>query len=285
MGSHYVPQRYLANFRIVEQKRPSIWLFDLANGNVRPAAIVKVAQEPNYYDSTVEKELARKVEPPGNAVLVKLLRRQPISEKERHDFAVYMAVQLKRVPAHRLRGRGLGDEAARAALANISERFSGAVKMGLVKQADADRAMNHLRAYLPTVKDELVEAQLRLPWAGERVIDAIERMAWRVYHSSGSSVFLTSDNPFHFERAIGLAKKESRFFLPLGSYAAIEGSWSGRLGETFHSAADEALVRRFNQLTTLNARRFIFCQHDEDWVRRFVGRRRERPGGNPSRIP
>ena len=91
MGHHYIPQRYLRNFRIDDCPK-MIWLYDKQTGRCRKAAISKVAQEPGFYDTNTEAQLNTRIEIPANAVVGKISRREAVTESERLDLSRYMAV-------------------------------------------------------------------------------------------------------------------------------------------------------------------------------------------------
>jgi len=102
MGHHFVPQRYLRNFEDPNH-RGYVWVHDRYAGEGQLANIAKVAQSRNFYSQSTETILAETVERPANLVIRKLTTRQPVTDSERVQLAYYVAVMMKRIPAHRRR--------------------------------------------------------------------------------------------------------------------------------------------------------------------------------------
>jgi hypothetical protein len=68
MGHHYVPQQYLRGFE-VEEDPGTIWSYDKVLKTFLKIPIKVVAQEADFYDADVERELNESVEGPAHAAL------------------------------------------------------------------------------------------------------------------------------------------------------------------------------------------------------------------------
>src|SRR5258706_8074926 len=227
MGHHFVPQRYLRNFE--DPNRPGfIWLHDRLKGTARLAQINHVAQTEQFYSQETERVLAREVEAPANPVIRKLISGVAIVPVERLQFAYYIGVMLKRIPASRRRVTEmipgvLADLVAdvRQQLRSLASEVRADPEILAKRLQEVDAAEKKFGRRPPP---EVLE-QVREPWPSEETVKAIFGMTWRVLVSSGPQYFITTDNPAFFFRAWGLARKESELSFPLSTTHALHGSW------------------------------------------------------------
>ena len=127
---------------------------------------------------------------------------------------------------------------------------------------EIEKAEESLRTKTP----ESIVEQIRLPWASEQIIGLICAMSWRIVHSTGSDLFLTSDNPAYFFEAFGIGKPKSELTFPISTDLALFASWQGEQNSISYLQARPALIRESNKRLINGAERFIFSHRQENWI-------------------
>jgi Protein of unknown function (DUF4238) len=268
MGHHFVPQRYLRNFEDPDH-RGYVWVHDRHGGEGQLANIAKVAQSRNFYSQSTEIILAETVEQPANLVIQKLTTRQPVTDGERLQLAYYIAVMMKRIPAHRRRSSEMLPEVL-AGLVNEVRSYLNA----LADQAGADPEILKRRGLELEAVERKFQAhpppnvleQIREPWPSKQMVQLLFRMTWRVLISSGPSYFLTSDNPAFYFRSLGLGRKESELSFPLSTHYLLHGSWQRADSDLIFLNAGQAMVKEINRRIVSEAERLVFYHQAADWL-------------------
>lgn len=267
MGHHYVPQRYLKGFQ-TREGRGCIRMFDKATGTRKLLPIKQVAQAGGFYDDEVERSLNEEVEKPGNDVIDKLRRGEPLDEMDRRHLSYYVGTMIRRVPlarsnAERMVPRVLADVAS-----DTREWFTEAARAGHIdgetlaaRLAETDAVERKFQERPP----QEVRAVIETPWPFATMLVAIHSMWWRFLRAEGPSLFLTSDNPAYFFEGYGLGNPESELTLPLCSDLILHCSWQ-RGGGAGIQPVKEKLVKEFNRRTGSGAARFVFYHEDAGWV-------------------
>ena len=269
MGHHFVPQRYLRNFE--DPSHPGyIWVHDRQGGDPQLANIAKVAQSRNFYSQSTETILAETVERPANLVIQKLTARQPITAAERVQLAYYVAVMIKRIPAHRRRS----SEMLPAVLANLVSEVRSHLN-ALSEQAGADPEILKRRGLELDVVERKFQVQpppnvleqIREPWPSQQTIQLLFRMTWRVLISSGPAYFLTSTTtrPSIF----GVSDwhgKESELSFPLSTHHLLHGSWQQAGSDLVFADVEQAMVKEINRRVVNDAERLVFYHQVADWL-------------------
>jgi hypothetical protein len=274
MGHHFVPQRYLRNFE--DPYHPGyVWVHDRRGGEAQLANISKVAQSRNFYSQSTEAILSETVERPANLVIQKLTTRQPVTNDERIQLAYYVAVMMKRIPAHRRRSSEMLPEVLADLVTEVRSYLNA-----LAGQVGADPEILKRRALELDAVERKFQAhpppnvleQIREPWPSRPMVQLLFRLTWRILISSGPAYFLTSDNPvFHF-RGLGLARKESEVSFPLSTHYLLHGSWQrGNSGLEFVNA-EQALVKEINRRIVSEAERLVFYHQAADWLPKMFKR-------------
>lgn len=272
MGKHYVPQALLRNFQIPAQPG-SIWIYDKQGLKPHVASISKVAQSQDYYSTETESALARDVEIPGNRAINRLLHDELLSPSERTDLAYYISTTLMRGPRRRRRAHEKLPQVLAETTAEIRTQITEAA-------ATADFAwVTHCLAEVDAAEQKfastpppLVVAQMREPWPYQSMVDAVNKMAWRVLESSGPSYFITSDNPVFLIDCFGLAREDSEISFPLSTTKMLHGCGQGKSCSLTFMPASQWLVRETNRRLASETERFVFCHEEEPWLPQMLSK-------------
>ncbi len=274
MGHHFGPQRYLRNFEDPNH-RGYVWVHDRHGGDGQLANIAKVAQSRNFYSQCTETILAETVERPANLVIQKLTTRQPVTGGERIQLAYYVAVMMKRIPAHRRRSSEMLPEVLAGLVTEVRSYLNT-----LANQAGADPQILKRRGLELDAVERKFQAhpppnvleQIREPWPSKQMVQMLFRMTWRVLISSGPAYFLTSDNPAFYFRGLGLARKESELFFPLSTHYSLHGSWQQADSDLIFVNAEQAMVKEINRRIVSEAERLVFYHQAADWLPQMLKR-------------
>jgi hypothetical protein len=268
MGHHFVPQRYLRNFEDPGHPR-YIWVHDRQGDTPQLAKIEKVAQSRKFYSPSTEKILAEAVERPTNAVIDKLTSNQSITPAERAQLAYYIAVMMKRIPAHRRHARAMMPEALASLVKDIREQLkvlSNDVRANPEvfkrRAVELDEVERKFQAHPP---QEVLE-QIREPWPSVRIVELVFRMTWRILLSAGPIFFVTTDNPAFYFQSLGLARKESELCIPLSTRCMLHGSWQRARPDPVFVLCEQAIVKEINRRMVSEAERLVFYHQSADWV-------------------
>ena len=271
MGHHFVPRRYLKGFRSAEsnEKKSFIWMYDKLKGTATNASIDTVAQQAGFYDEDVEDELNKQVEIPGNDVINKIQRCEPISEFDRMHLTYYIATMIRRVPAARAKAEQyipqIVEEVPREFRAWVEE----AHRVGDIDDETLARRLAEITVAEEKFKKQPPEEvinQIRTPWPFQSMLVVIHSMNWRVIRTAGPSFFLTSDNPVSFFEDRGLGHHESEVTFPLCSDMLLHCGWQRCAEMTWEDNVKEYLVKEFNRRTAVGAKRFVFYHKKADWI-------------------
>ena len=267
MGHHYVPQKYLRKKKKKENP-DAIWMYDKKLRQFTNPGIKSVAQESEFYNDDVEKQLNELVEKPANKVLDKLRNQEKITGTDRIHLGVYIATMLKRVPKRRTEAYSM--------LPSVFEKTITEVRTQIQEWGETTRNKELFERRLLEVEaiekklqnevpDSIIE-QIRQPWASEKMISVICTMTWRVARSPASDFFITSDNPAYFFKAYGIATSKSELTFPISTDLALFASWQGEQNSTIYIQARPALVREANKRLMSGAERFVFSHQQQDWI-------------------
>jgi hypothetical protein len=268
MGHHFVPQRYLRNFE--DPGRPGYtWVHDRRGGKARLASIAKVAQSRKFYSQATETVLAKTVERPANPVINKLTSHHAITSVERGQLAYYVAVMMKRIPAHRRHSSEMLPGTLADVVNNVRQQLAalanhaGADPEILIRRGlELDAVERKFQVHPPP---EVIE-QIREPWPSKEMVELLFRMTWRVLISAGPTYFLTTDNPAFYFRGLGLSRKESELSFPLSTACALHGSWQLADSDLVFMNAEQAIVREINRRLVSDSERLIFYHQAADWL-------------------
>lgn len=267
MGHHYVPQKYLRGF--AEKENPdAIWMYDKKLRQFTNPGIKSVAQESEFYNDDVEKQLSELVEKPANKVLDKLRNHEKITETDRIHLGVYIATMLKRVPKRRTEAYSMLPSVFEKTITEVRAQIQ---EWGQTTQNKElfERRLLEIEAAEKRLQNEVPDfiiEQIRQPWASEKMISVICTMTWRIAYSPESDFFITSDNPAYFFKAYGIATPKSELTFPISTDLALFASWQGEQNAIIYIQAKPKLVREANKRLMSGAERFVFSHQQEDWI-------------------
>lgn len=276
MGKHFVPQRYLRRFAVKEEP-DQVWMYDKRSKVFTKASIAKVAQQSDFYDEATEKQLNEIVERPGNLLFDRLISGQRIGAPERISLAVYIATMYARVPQRRAEITKMVPSAAEGVLGELTAAMTDWMETNpdprLVEQRlkEMEEVSRNVRA--DPLRGPIVDL-IRSPWASKRIIGTIASMCWRIGRAPESTFFLTSDNPVHFFKALGLRNARSELVFPISADFALYASWRGQIGATLVFDAPPRLVKECNRRSAFGATRFVFSAEQQPWIETIANKAR-----------
>jgi hypothetical protein len=268
MGSHYVPQKYLAGFEAPE-KPGHIWMYDKKTRKTACPAIDKVAQERRYYTPEQEIQLAKEIEAPAHRVLDKLRRLERVTLEDRAAMGLYIATMFTRIPKRRRQAFELYPEIRENTLAEVESTLDAWAKSAPDESSIADRfaELDTIRAKLREGPPETIEEQIKEPWASDEIIARSQRMTWRLIVAPPDHIFISSDNPAYFFDSYGIGRPESEVTFPLSSDLALVANWQGPPGATLLvPKPPRSFVKEINRRIASGAERFIFSSKPKPWI-------------------
>jgi hypothetical protein len=233
-------------------------------------AIAKVAQQQKFYDAQTEKQLNDQVERPGNLVFKKLIAGHSIDSHERAQAAAYIATMYKRVPKRRDEISNMVPSVAEKVLKDLD----AVVKEWAAAHPDreaATRRQKEVETVSVAVRSNPLKGAvtnlIRSPWPSQRIILTISAMTWRIGRvKDASSLFVTSDNPVHFFKGLGIGTPRSELTFPIAQTVALYASWRGQPASILFFDAPSRLVKECNRRIVFDADRFVFSSRRESWV-------------------
>lgn len=272
MGHHYVPQQYLRGFEAVDEPG-AIWAYDKVLRRLAKLPIKTIAQEAEFYDADVERELSERLEGPAQKALAKLRHQEPLSSDERLLAATYVATMMMRVPKQRAKALKIVPSAMKSTLDGARATIHEWAKSGDTDQALVARRL----AEVDRLEDQWAQApppdildRIRSPWPTEKIVTLVDAMTWRIVRATEDESFLTSDNPACIFEAYGIGKPESEIAFPLASDTALLASWQGPRGGLIEVPRWPVAIREINRRVTAGSDRFIFFHKSAPWVTRLA---------------
>jgi hypothetical protein len=270
MGDHYVPQYYLKGFSNEDGKE--IWVYDKLDSRVFATQVKSIANENDFYGTTMERYLANTIEGPANTVLKRIRERGEITQSDKMVLSEYIVVMMKRVPEGRSRANELAPSVAEKLAREINDELSIAAS----EEPEKAQLIEERRAQINEILDRYSSEPPKDIWLGNippektpRVVEAIATMTWRFLTCDESPAFLASDNPVFYFTGIGVGKPESEVTLPISSHLALWATWRSDLPEGYFPTTRQA-VKEVNRRTASSATRYVFHQREEEWILPFI---------------
>ena len=268
MGHHYVPRKLLRNFAVLGEPK-FIIMYDKQQACFRRVSIKRAAQEPEFYDVEVEKMLAEAIESPANPIIEKLIQGKGLTDSERTQLSIYIAIMLRRVPRARRKST--------ARIPDVLQSTIDEMKQEIHELADAENSPTEKRQrwlgevdrlhkeFAKNTPGQIVE-QIRTPWVSERMVTGIYDMRWNVVTST-SNTFVTGDAPVHIFDAFGIGRPESEFTFPLSPHVALLGDRQDRPRSLiFRDATQPIFAHELNVRMVDFAERFIYSHIEQPWL-------------------
>lgn len=266
MGKHYVPRQHLRRFQI-DTRPEMVWLFDKKTRHFREAAISKVAQEPDYYSSDVERALAQVVELPGNIALEKLLRRERISNQERTQLSLYLMTMLTRGPRQRRQLIEQLPETLKCVFADVQAQIENSMDAGADPQLAIARIeeLRRVAQRLSVETPQNIHEMIRTPFWSEHTVTCIYNMRWHILPAPAGTFFLTCDTPAHLHDCYGLGTLNSELTFPISKYFALIGENKNSRSIVFERPQSQ-LAKEVNRRVLSHAERFVFSPSRANWI-------------------
>ena len=214
---HYIPQTYLKGFATDDDDR-RVFFYDKRVGEAKKRLIEDVCSQNNLYrllmdggepSDDLEQSFANIAEPAFKEIVTKLLNREPLTHKQKSEFAAYICLQMIRTPASRKihdametaimdivankQWAKLLDDDERAKAFEDIRKETGVDVSALTKediQGIIDGTKFKTEWDIP--KENWIKRQFEMLLP---ILRAYERMHWRVVFAPKGSAFITSDNP------------------------------------------------------------------------------------------
>ena len=275
MRHHYVPKHYLKGFtENADGKR--VWVYPLGSDEPFAAGLDRVANETGFYTQDVESFLSEEVENPAIQVIDKLRAREEINSEEKLRLATYMAVMLKRVPKHRERVAQRVPSVSKSVFGEVDRQLSAIAESHPLKAAHIARLRRETedirKRYESQLPDNLWQEMTR-PTISQQIVDVLSSMIWRFFISTGTSGFLTSDNPVFFFEQFGMNRPESEVSFPISTELTLWATW-GRNVPVGFLEAKEQFVKEINRRTASLASRYLYHARKTDWVVTLANKQR-----------
>lgn len=292
---HYVPQFYLKKFADDQDR---LWVYDRVNKQYRHQNVEQVASINHYYriekkDGTLSLEIEEhlsEIEGNGAAAIEKLERAEPITPEEKAHIAVFIAVQMTRVPDYEKRVNELQDKAIRrmtkigfptieATKEKITRLMKGSGMRGDEVTAEEMYEFIQEDQYgIEIPRQNNIKMMLEM---AANAADYFMQMDWFLIRAAKGGSFVTSDNPFtlfppktydpnhFFNSAVGLLTPGALKALPISSSSSL--CLLDR-GERFvERTVPRDVLRGFNGNYARTSDRFIFAK-DEALLRSVIER-------------
>ncbi len=267
MGSHYTPQAHLRRFEI-EEKPGLVWMYDKTTRDWKELPIIKVAQEPGYYDPGVEVALNEDIEIPGNRCIEKLIRQEHLTDIEREEAATYIMHMATRGPRQRRKSQALLPQLLDDVISKIRKEFEDCIEKDEKVANIAKQQLEQLNRLEEKYSGEIPSfalQQTRIPFLSERLVQAIFDMAWHLLPASPNMYFITSDTPAHFFDGHGIGTEDSEFTITLSKEMALIGEHRGSRG-IWVEQSESKFTKEINRRLLSNTERFVFSPRYEQWI-------------------
>ncbi|MEK6407664.1 MAG: DUF4238 domain-containing protein [Acidobacteriota bacterium] len=304
---HFAPKKYLRGFTLLGEKS-LIWEYarngpsfspGMKRGKNNPARVSVVKQAGAERDgyacpkpdgtidyNTYEDRLAR-IEHKYDRTFDKLRNREMITAQEKEDFATYLAMMIRRVPAGRASTRELWPGVVQDFQTNkLPELLSRVDKLiDMADPADIKRlehlhkqreiAVPILEEYRQNGMPRAIELETLVGSEMTRVRAAITTMRWQFFEVPGGKFLLTSDNPVHlFRGGVGLRMPYSELVFPISSALALVASHHD-VREGFVAANGQA-VNEINRRVVSQSMEYAYGSSAASWALMLLTKTRHR---------
>jgi hypothetical protein len=266
---HYIPKFYLKGFT-ESTDSPFIWVYEQGADAPFRANIANVGHENYFYalkvpndrtgNMSVENYLAEKVEAPANPAIERIRNRERLTDSDRVNLSIYLAVMHKRVPRQRQRVKELAPQV----VPEVSERFDAILELRPEKPEQIKKWRKEGEGLINRLAENPPD-EAYIPDYSIRVVRQIYRMTWQFLLSQDDFAFVTSDNPvFHFE-GLGIGQLESELSFPISSKCVLWATNRTDSPEGYYSIG-QAVVQEMNRRQASSATRYIYFPQQSDQV-------------------
>ena len=294
---HFAPKKYLRGFTVPGEKS-LIWEYTrsgssfnpgMKRGKNNPARISVEKQAGAERDgyacpkpdgtidyNTYEDRLAR-IEQRYDRTFNKLRNREMITAQEKEDFATYIALMTRRVPAGRASARQLWPRVVQdfetnelpELLSRLNQLIAAADPADIRRleslHEQREIAVTTIGKYKRISMPPAIELETLVGSEMARVCRKITAMTWQFFGAPDGKVFLTSDNPVHwFRGGVGLRMPYSELVFPISSKLALVVSRHD-VRERF-VAANAQKVHEINRRVASQAKEYVYGSTAASWA-------------------
>jgi Protein of unknown function (DUF4238) len=294
---HFTPKKYLRGFTVPGEKS-LIWEYarngpsfspGMRRGKSNPARVSVEKQAGAERDgyacpkpdgtidyNTYEDRLAT-IENKYDLTFDKLRNRKMITAHDNQQFASYIALMTRRVPARRANARELWPAVVQdfeskqlpellSHLGRLIAAADPAEKERIeVPCKQREIALTTIEEYKRSVMPRAIELETLVGSEMARVCRAITAMRWQFFEAPNGKIFLTSDNPVHwFRGGVGLRMPYSELVFPISSKLALVASYRDVL-EGFVAVNGQA-VNEINRRVASQAMYYAYGSSATRWA-------------------
>lgn len=290
---HYVSQFFLRGFSI---DRKNLWVFDKEKKEFRFQNTIQIASENKFYTYKVKgkeenlEDVFGQIESLAKPILEKIKNRDPISEQEKADFAMFIAVSKVRVPDFKKRTEE-GSEKMYKKMNKITfsnkERVKEMAKRARKKLSEKDIgelmefATDEKRYYVKFPSNYWLGTMLKLSLDVARSFIISN---WQFQYYSKKFALITSDNPVilvpppDYDRfwGVGLLTPGVRHVFSLTSnICLIIGDMKENPTIEYREVNDKNAYRWLNKITLISSDRFTYSP-DKGKLEKLVKENKEK---------
>ena len=291
--SHYIPKFYLEGFLSPLKRKPTLYLYEKGNSEIRRASPEDAAVIKGYYsidspqsniDENIVENILSLVESYSAPVIRKIKNKEELNNDDRENFSVFLGYMLTRVPQHRKMTEDLSAKAAKSLLMAQASHKEGFEVLLKQYEKDTGKKINYpvekLRRFLMDASKYDFKAHpnisLTLMHTAIELAPIFIEMNWSFWGATDESKYITSDNPlYYFDRTApshegaGLINKNIELYFPVSRDIMFVGSWHNISG---YRKSDSNNVRGWNKNTIIFALRFVFASQYSEGLNRIVQR-------------
>jgi hypothetical protein len=288
---HFIPRFYLEKFTSKDADQV-VWTYDTKGNRAWARSPDNTAIEKHLYSVTMAdgchntsiEEHFSKIESKATPILDKLIECEKLSDLERVNFAIFLAIMYVRTDAFRQNYAEL--EASFLSLKN--HRIASSKRLFEAHMRKYQEAVGALSEdEINDLKDGMLNPQkfsitlskkltLKALGAYESLSPFFYEMNWTVLTTSSPRYFITSDNPVALlipPKKInpfyhgGLSDSNIELTFPLSSQTCLLATWDNDLPPNIEVGRE--YVKQINRIRADYAMRFLYCNKRDSGVQRL----------------
>jgi len=274
MGKHYIPKYYLKGFSTPENEN-RIVTYQVNPEKFFTTNLINIGQETNFYSDEKEKYLAEEIEEPANEVLRKIKQRKKLTYEDKEIFSSYLLAILKRVPSFINFIKSKLPDAIEETKQKAEDRYKQFLKLNQIDEKDAKEIFLAIENFdaLNNFNEEITKEiwlDFINPEKTPLVLNEIKLKKWVFFINKTDQYLITSDNPFYFDKQIGL--RNSEFSFPITKDIALVAVDSENLLPNYANPRRQ-IIKELNRRTIANSHNYVYSPKEEDWIITIIRKR------------
>lgn len=264
MRSHFVPKMYLKSWQTIYNNREKQICVYRKGGKPEFKSLKRqVGWREDYYTSETEELLDQKIESKSEPILQKVIEEITLTSAEKIQLSRFMYVLWIRVPYHR---EGLFRQIREVTLP-ITRREMEITHESLKHLNLPEEAFDTKKLETPEHEKE-IHSQLIMRLRYKQPL-IFATMHWRVYKVAHGKEFVTSDNPFFYDRRLSLGNPKSYFIFPISKKLLLKGTRTRIPGQYYEQiGADQ--TDEFNREIIKNCDKEVYASVNDPGIARIV---------------